>query len=139
MEVKKNSKYTLHDKIPASIRLKVYKEAKDTIIRFIDNIDNHKYREYNLISPSLCLLLPCILWGLSKYLDDDPNGEPWSFYDTKTAFPEIADGIKDITHYANSHYYKRHLIGITKYNINLNNIRLEVINNIIKDKSWQTN
>lgn len=37
-------------------------------------------------SAGLCLVLPCALWGLRDYLENDPDGEKWSYRDTELAF-----------------------------------------------------
>lgn len=66
--------------IPLEIRLEVYKKA-------ILSIRRKNYSRYDLNTPQLCLLLPCILWNLDNFMKPGPNGYQW--INCKSAFPEF--------------------------------------------------
>lgn len=69
--------------VPEKIRLECYARA-------IVQIENKIYTQtYAVITPSLCLLLPCILWELNSFREKAPNGQPWNFHDTVNMFPEF--------------------------------------------------
>lgn len=69
--------------VPANIRLQVYKEA-------LEYYENKGYAEEDFIEGNygdgLCLVLPCILWGLKHYLDFTFE---WDYHYTPIAFPEL--------------------------------------------------
>ena len=78
----KNYDCTLEEVVPSEIRLEVYKEA----LNFIEN----DKKEYGLDKyDGLCLLLPCIMWDLNHFLNNDPNGNYWYYGDTQYSFPEF--------------------------------------------------
>jgi len=69
-------------------RIRVYREA---VRQIENNEDNYSLGENYSVEYSLCLLLPCILWDLSHYLDDSPNGMSWLFSQTVILFPELKE------------------------------------------------
>jgi len=75
----------LTQEVPATIRLEVYKEALG-IIKSGDIFEpiNEKCKSYGL-----CLLLPCLLWGLRDMSDRAPDGWCWEHGKTSRAFPEL--------------------------------------------------
>ena len=85
----KNYDCTLGEIVPETIRLEVYKEALD----FIEN-DGEKYGldKYD----GLCLLLPCVMWDLDHYLNNDPNNCCWAYTETIKSFPEFGELIHSI-------------------------------------------
>lgn len=119
----KNTHITsLKEELPIEIRLEVYKEALDNITNLSTSYT------YDLgDNRSLCLLIPCILWGLDTYLNNAPNKEDWSFNDTSIAFPECSKKVRDSI---NSLY--------TNPDSNIperNKLRIEYLNKWIKDLS----
>jgi hypothetical protein len=76
----RNKKYTLEKELPKKIKLQVYKEALE-----LYKNDENTIQQFGV---GLCLVLPCVLWELSHYLDY-PHNEDWRHYDTPKAFPEI--------------------------------------------------
>lgn len=78
----KNAHIKPGELVPAEIRLEVYKEAKEII-----ESGGHSlvYRG----NYSLCLVLPCILWGLGHFIEDAPNGDYWDIIHAHPMFPEI--------------------------------------------------
>lgn len=81
----KNENIHPGDLVPEEIRLECYKEA----LEIVKNFD----KQFGLSNPVVCLILPCVLWGLEDYEDDAPNGELWFFYHAPEMFPEI-EGIQ---------------------------------------------
>jgi len=71
------------DVVPVELRIQIYKEA-------IEHIKSHK-GEYCPLGKGLCLLMPCLLWGLENFMDDVP-GISWAHYHTLLMFPEFTDG-----------------------------------------------
>jgi len=50
-------------------------------------------------SRSLCVLIPCIYWGISNPFDRNPeNGKDWSHRDTSEWFPEIIPWLRQLEH-----------------------------------------
>jgi hypothetical protein len=78
---------SLKEVIPAEIRLEVYKEALNCIK---NNINISGMGSYGL-----CMVFPCLLWGLDDYVNRTPTGDTWSFFDTKRAFPELTNEVID--------------------------------------------
>ncbi len=85
----KNIRFVPDRLVPTKTRLSVYKQALKLIYKFPN-------RKYGLKTPQLCLLLPCILWGLDDFMNEAPNGETWCFFNTKYMFPEMK-GIEKAT------------------------------------------
>lgn len=79
----KNKNIILGQVVPPEIRLECYKEAKEII--------QENGEKYDVLGGGLCLMLPCILWGLKHYIDDDPNDHCWDHGSTPYSFPEIAE------------------------------------------------
>lgn len=82
--------YTLDKELPKRVRIATYRKALKI---YKDKLLNLDKEFYGMTGMGLCILLPCILWGLKSYLDSMPNGEEWVHELTPTAFPEIKDGI----------------------------------------------
>jgi len=76
--------------VPLKIRLKVYEEA----IKFIQENPTKSVERENK-GTGLCLLLPCLLWGLKRYSYDTPSGEIWWYRDVIIAFPEVKQWVKE--------------------------------------------
>jgi hypothetical protein len=77
----RNTEYTLKKELPPHIRLEVYKEALEIVKK--------GQWVFGLESFGLCLILPCVLWGLKHFQDDMPGGGEWAYDDTPKAFPEF--------------------------------------------------
>jgi hypothetical protein len=77
----RNKEYTLKKELPPHIRLEVYKEALEIVKK--------EQWVFGLTSFGLCLILPCVLWGLNHFEDDMPGGGEWAYDDTPKAFPEF--------------------------------------------------
>lgn len=98
--------------VPKARRLFVYKQALYIL--------KNNIHCYGLPSnKGLCLLLPCVLWNLNHYLDNDPNGDFWLYTRTVITFPEIADKIK-----------------LVKQSSDPNQTRINILTKIIKE--WMT-
>lgn len=82
----RNKQYNLQRELPKEVRLSVYKEA----LALYEENKQGKYSRTKDDSFGLCILLPCVLWHLKHYLDDDPNDMSWNFTNTTTAFSELA-------------------------------------------------
>lgn len=78
----KNKNILPGEVVPAKIRLKVYKEA-------LDIISNDTLKQFEL-GIGLCLMLPCVLWGLAHYTDQHPLNRTWNYKDSEYIFPEIS-------------------------------------------------
>lgn len=90
----KNETINIGDPIPDEIRLEVYKEAK---VHIENAIKNPEYDVYGLEGfMGLCTLLPCILYDLETFEDDQPNGLYWEYELTPVSFPELAGFIEKI-------------------------------------------
>ena len=72
----------LGDELPKEVKLQVYKRALEIIKKdkLVFGLETSLF---------LCLLLPCILFDLTMYLQSQPNGKVWVYYLTKKSFPEI--------------------------------------------------
>jgi hypothetical protein len=79
----RNKEYTLEKELPPHIRLEVYKEALEIVKK--------EQWVFGLTSFGLCLILPCVLWGLKHFMDDTPGGGEWELRDTPKAFPELTE------------------------------------------------
>lgn len=90
----------LESSIPAEVRLEVYKKA----LHYVEETKDHM-KDFNLSVPALCLLLPCILWELTDYLNNY-EGKSWRFLDTATAFPEIKEGVAELMKLENTSGYR---------------------------------
>ena len=89
----KNRNIKVGEVVPVEIRIEVYKKA-------IKIIEIGKIC-FGLTSPSLCLMLPCILWDLKHFLNDAHNGEMYCCDSAKAMFPELTDDV--ITHIEGNH------------------------------------
>jgi hypothetical protein len=79
----RNTEYTLKKELPPHIRLEVYKEALEIVKK--------GQWVFGLTSFGLCLILPCVLWGLKHFMEDTPGGGEWGLRDTPKAFPELTE------------------------------------------------
>ncbi len=79
---------SLKEVIPLEKKLLIYNKA-------LNCLETKKYPA-NLLYGPLCILLPCLLWNLNSFLDRAPNGKIWNYLDTVVAFPEIAQGVKEL-------------------------------------------
>lgn len=86
----KNTNIAPKQLVPVEIRIECYQKAIQLITdgKYISKMDDY----------ATCILLPCILWDLSYFCDDAPNGETWKFYHVEDMFPEWTyDVISQIT------------------------------------------
>lgn len=104
----------LKEVIPSNIRLQTYKDALD----YYGQI----YTESRDYTEGLCLVLPCIMWGLPHYLSNAPDGDYWGPNKSQEVFPELG---RDI-HRIRSPY----LTDVTRMNL-----RMELLRNWIKELS----
>jgi hypothetical protein len=79
----RNKEYTLEKELPPHIRLEVYKEALEIV--------REGGQRYNEFGEGLCLLLPCVLWGLTSFLKNSPTNTTWNARKTPKAFPELTE------------------------------------------------
>lgn len=50
-------------------------------------------------SRSLCVIIPCIYWGITNPFDHNPEtGKDWSHRDTSEWFPEIIPWLRQMEH-----------------------------------------
>lgn len=117
-----NKHMKLTEKLPIEVRLDIYKKAIPLYERAV-NDSNNNFVGYDYLfgcSGGLCLVLPCILWGLSHFSNDDPYYMSWSWHDTPTAFPEIRSFIESLDY---GHY---------NFTREKNQRRLEILQEIVK-------
>jgi len=106
----KNIQIKPYDLVPKEIRIQVYKEA----------IKRIKTNTHNQLGIGICLVIPCILWGLEFFLDPAPNGDYWTFKITQEMFPEITDEVIDRIKEVDSEK-------------NQNRMRIKVLEEIVKE------
>jgi len=99
----KNINIDIGDEIPDRIRLQTYIEAKQHVEAIIKDSSYNVFKLNQWIG--LCILLPCCLYDLKCFSDDQPNGKEWNHFDTVKSFPEIESYIS-IIEKANSHMQK---------------------------------
>jgi len=87
----KNTHILPNTEVPIELRKEVYREAFNVIDEKKDVYGMEKCYP-------LCVLLPCILWGLSYFLDLAPNKEDWDYKHTDNMFPELKSFIKQRKH-----------------------------------------
>jgi len=75
--------------VPRELRLQIYNTAKDLILSRERAFNLSQHDDKN--SYPLCLILPCLLWGLEDFCDKGPAGRTWDFKETQIAFPELTD------------------------------------------------
>lgn len=101
----KNEQYTLEKKLPLEIRREVYIEAHRRLKDSLRNGNDYDIKELcGTISGQLCLILPCILWDLSHYMNNGPHGA-WHWHDVKIAFPEIKNFVENKAKYLGPELY----------------------------------
>lgn len=89
----------LNHVVPADIRLQTYKDALEYFEQRRWNVEDEAEGHYG---EGLCLVLPCIMWGLYNYMDSfAPDGYWWSYMDTIKAFPELGKGLDIILSWSN--------------------------------------
>lgn len=88
----KISTFDLGNPIPKNVRLRVYKQALKLYTDYVVG----KHSKLDDYSMGLCLLLPCILYSLNSYLDIQPNGNIFSWRDTRKSFPELHELLVNI-------------------------------------------
>lgn len=117
----KNQHILPNTRVPKETRLEVYKEALEIINKIIENEENEK--EFKHLGAGLCLMLPCLLWGLDHFLDNfttiDNKELPWSPWETSDMFIELNEDSIDFIERGNNNkefYLKRQkvLIGFIK-------------------------
>jgi len=77
----KNTHIKAGEEVPIELRKEVYRVALGIIER--------RKLKFELSQNHICLLLPCILWGLNSFLEDGPNECGWDCESSKNMFPEI--------------------------------------------------
>lgn len=88
----KISTFNLGNPIPKNVRLRVYKQALKLYTDYVVG----KHSKLDDYSMALCLLLPCILYSFNSYLDIQPNGNIFSWRDTRKSFPELHEFLVNI-------------------------------------------
>jgi hypothetical protein len=93
--------------VPPEIRLQIYENA---LLFFEADDDDYSYNHYYKLEKEgagLCLLLPCILWNLDDYLENQKNNKYWNYSDTSIAFPELTEEIAQEIMYCQKPVEKR--------------------------------
>lgn len=99
----------LLSEVPKELRLEVYRETL------------YKFENDSLPFHGLCLVLPCVLWGIGNYYDLAPDGSVWDCDDTSTAFPELS---MEIIEYINRIY---------DYSESMNAVRMNFLREWIRE------
>ena len=86
----KNKDIGTRKRVPKAVRREIYTEA----IQIIEKGEPVS----RLSTFPLCLLLPCVLWELSSFLNNNPQDKGWDQWDTPNMFPELTEErLKSIT------------------------------------------
>lgn len=72
--------FNLGEPLSKRTRLRIYKEALQYIKDGRDETEE---------PAGLCLILPYLLFKLTNYMDNQPNGDKWRYRDTEKSFPEL--------------------------------------------------
>ena len=72
--------FNLGEPLSKRIRLRIYKEALQYIKDGRDKTEE---------PAGLCLILPYLLFRLTDYRHNQPNGNIWRYKDTENSFPEV--------------------------------------------------
>ena len=116
----------LRQEVPIELRLETYKEALNYLIA-------NKNTSDPVYGSGLCLVLPCILWGLTDCDDYAPNGMDWLWQHTPIAFPEIKEWVE------RAKYIREETSVVRQIRIEaLQTIITELENNLTNDKDIQT-
>lgn len=116
----KISTFDLGNPIPKNVRLRVYEQA----LKLYTDYVNGKHNKLDDYSMTLCLSLPCILYSLPSYLDVQPNGNVFSWKDTRKSFPELNEFL------VNNRYDER--FTIPNYVYITNEVRIEFLKEAIQ-------
>lgn len=93
----------LAEEVPKEIRLEVYKKAKE----LIENWYNSDTKNFGLVNPQLCLILPCILYNQETYLDNDNEWNDWYPHETVLGFTDFTNEDIDLIWNSNNQNKKR--------------------------------
>lgn len=85
--------FNLGESLSPEKRLEIYEKA----------LDLYKSKSHTItdLGVGLCLVLPSLLFKLSSFLDDQPNGEIWLYKDTISTFIELKEYVYPNESYRN--------------------------------------